>query len=129
MRLHRLALIPFLLAAAPAPARIEIRNHGMSPMECQILAAHWYTPLPARLAPPGGVVAFTVAFDPSSGQAIDDAARRLPLETLFCGRAGAAWKTRDTLDLRALAARAARDGVARAACVDAGVALRCAAEP
>ena len=75
------------------------------------------------------LVPSVVAFDEARGAAVDAPVRQLPLETLFCGRAGLAWETRGTLDLRALAARAAVAGVVRAACADAGESLRCAATP
>ena len=118
-----------LLGAAPAPVRIKILNHTAAPMACQILAAHWYTPLPLATAVPGQAASLTLAFDASRGEAVDDPKRKLPLETLFCGRVGRAWETRGTLDLRTLAARAATAGVARATCTDAGETLRCTAEP
>jgi hypothetical protein len=118
-----------LTGAAPAPIRIMIRNATSAPMACQILAAHWYTPLPVATAQPGEDATLALSFDAARGEAVDDPVRKLPLETLFCGRVGQAWETRDALDLRALAARAASAGVARAACVDAGDALRCTAAP
>jgi hypothetical protein len=123
------ALALLAVAAAPVDIRIEIRNATATPMECQILAAHWYTPLPAAIARPGGDVLFTFAFDVNSGQPVDDPLRRLPLETLFCGHAGRAWETRGTLDLRAMAALASVHGVARAVCKDDGDAVRCATMP
>ncbi len=124
-----ITLAALLLGAAPAPVRIEILNDTAAPMACQILAVHWYTPLPVANAAPGQAASLTLAFDAARGEAVDDPERKLPLETLFCGHVGRAWETRGTLDLRSLAARAATAGVARAACTDAGETLRCTAEP
>ena len=118
-----------LLGAAPAPVRIAIRNASSQPMACEVLAAHWYTPLPVAIAPPGGVATLALAFDAERGEAVDDPVRKLPLESLFCGRVGRAWQTRGALDLRALAASAASAGIARATCTDADESLRCAAAP
>jgi hypothetical protein len=125
----RLAPIVLLLGAAPAPVTIEIRNASNAPMECQVLAAHWYTPLPTVIAAPGAFATVTLAFDAARGEPVDDPARKLPLESLFCGRVGRAWETRGTLDLRTLAARAAGGEIADAACEDAGPSLRCTAAP
>jgi hypothetical protein len=118
-----------LVGSAPVPVRIEIHNATSGPIVCQILAAHWYTPLPEATVPPGGDATITLAFDPARGEAVDDPHRKLPLETLFCGRIGRAWQTRGTLELRALAAVAAETGTARATCVDAGDTLGCTAAP
>jgi hypothetical protein len=118
-----------LAGAAPVPVRIEIRNATAAPMQCQILAAHWYTPLPVATARPGDTATLTLAFDTARRAAVDDPVRQLPLETLFCGRVGRAWETHGTLDLRDLAERAASVGVAYAACTDAGDTLRCAPAP
>jgi len=87
------------------------------------------TPLPTSIALPGGDATLLLAFDSGRGEAVDDPVRRLPLETLFCGRVGRAWQTRGTLDLRGLAARAAVAGVVRATCADAGETLHCSATP
>jgi hypothetical protein len=116
-----------LAAASPATIRIEIRNASSAPMICELLAAHWYTPLPAILAQPGATATLTLAFDAARGEAVDDPSRKLPLETLFCGRPGRAWETRGTLDLQRLAAQAAATGTAHATCFDSGNALACIA--
>jgi hypothetical protein len=120
-----------LPAAAPAPTaeRILVRNNSASDIECRLLAAHWYTPLPAASAPPGGQAELRFSFDASRGEAVDDPVRQLPLEVLYCGRAGRAWETRSTLDLPVLAARAALDGTAKVTCGDVGDALLCSAAP
>jgi hypothetical protein len=118
-----------LPAAAPAPARIVVRNDSASDIECRLLAAHWYTPLPAVSAPPGGQAELSFSFDASRGEAVDDPVRKLPLEVLYCGRAGRAWETRSTLDLPVLAMRAGSKGTAKAACRDVGNSLLCSIAP
>jgi len=111
-------------AAAPAPVRIEVRNEAGAPLQCQVLASHWYAQ-PARDVPPGGTFRVSLLFDATTGAVLDDAQRRLPLETLFCGRAGEAWRTRSDLHLGELVAAAAGKGVARVVCRAAADRLDC----
>ncbi len=120
-----------LTGAAPAftPVQIKIRNDTQAPMVCQILAAHWYTPLPIATAVPGADAVLALTFDSSRGQAVDDPIRQLPLEILFCGCPGRAWETRSVLDLRMLAASAVTTGVATGICRIDGNEMNCTPTP
>lgn len=87
------------LAAPLRPVTLEIRNATGNALECQILAAHWYT-LPGLALAPGQ--AGTVSLFAADG--VVQTAERLPVERIFCGLAGNAWQTRGEVDLRGLAA-------------------------
>jgi hypothetical protein len=120
-------------AAADDPAkvtvRVEIDNATGAALECQALAAHWYS-FPVQRAAPGGSVWLALTFLPAVGEVNAEPASPLPIELLYCGRAGRAWATRAGIDVRAIAARAAAaGGTARVGCRDDGEAVVCAAVP
>lgn len=84
---------------AATPVTLSIRNGTGGDLECQALAAHWYTPQAVRLAPDGQG---SLQFFALNGVLQTDAA--LPIERIFCGIAGHAWQTRMEIDLRPLSA-------------------------
>ena len=106
--------------------QIDIGNATGAALECQALAAHWYS-FPVRRLDAGGNVLMSFAYRPERGEVTAEPASRLPVETLYCGLAGRAWATRGEIDVRAAAARAAAaGGRARITCRAAGGAVACA---
>jgi len=106
---------------------VTIGNATGAVLQCQALAAHWYS-LPLREVPPGGSVVMQFTFVPARGEVTAEPESTLPIEVLYCGRAGAAWATRSEIDLRGAAAQAS-DGTVRIICADQGEALACGAAP
>ncbi len=74
-------------------------NETGSDLECQVLAAHWYT-LPGLSLPPGG--AGRLGLFAADGVLQDG--KGLAIERVFCGHAGNAWLTRSEIDVSALTA-------------------------
>jgi hypothetical protein len=106
--------------------RLEIANAAGAVLECQALAAHWYS-FPVLRPAPGAVVSLHFTFDLRHGE-VTDPGSRLPVEALYCGHVGRAWATRGAIDVQALAARAAaHHGSARVTCRAAGDAVACTA--
>ena len=92
--------IGMLVAAAPGPARIALRNATAAPLECQALAAHWHS-LPPRLLSPGDVATLEFTRDGPAG-ALRVAPDGPAIERLFCGPPGRAWAERADIDLSRL---------------------------
>jgi hypothetical protein len=88
---------------------VQIGNASGAALECQALAAHWYSFPVARLEP-GGNILLSFMFAPARGEVIAEALGGLPIEDLYCGRAGQAWATRGAIDVRAAAMHAAGEG-------------------
>jgi hypothetical protein len=97
-------------AAPPVPVALSVWNETGSDLECQVLAAHWYT-LPGLTLPPGG----TGRLGLFAADSVLQDGKDLAIERIFCGHAGNAWLTRGELDLRGLAGGASASVVCRAA--------------
>jgi len=115
------------LAGADDPGRVavrlEIANATGTGLECQALAAHWYSFQVLPLAP-GEKVAADFAF---SGGVAFAPGSPVPVETFYCGFAGRAWATRGEVAIRDVLARAAKArGMARITCRAAGDTVACA---
>ena len=85
-------------APPPAPVLLMVRNETGKALECQVLAAHWYTLGGLTLAP--GAAGSLQLY--AAGGVVQSAAG-LPVERIFCGFAGTAWLTRGEVDLRGIA--------------------------
>ncbi len=96
-------------AQSLTPVALGIRNETGAVLECQVLAAHWYT-LPGLALDAGG--AATIRQYAADG--VLQTAAKLPIERIFCGFAGRAWQTRGEVDLRGLAMGEAARVVCRA---------------
>ncbi len=108
---------------------MQIGNATGAALECQLLAAHWYS-FPVERLDSGHNMLMSFAFVPARGEVTAEPASRLPIETLYCGWAGRAWATRGEIDIRAAAARAAAaGGDVRVACRAVGAAVACALAP
>ena len=86
--------------AQGADVSVTVRNATARALECQMLAAHWYS-WPALTAAPGHSVTFRLLL--RADGAVIDGASGLPVERLFCGPAGRAWQGRADIDLNRLA--------------------------
>lgn len=128
--LRLLLLLSFVIIAAPANAvelrEIEVRtgtaglapvplsltNAGQVPLLCIGELAHWYS-TEVALVEAGATVRVDLWFDPQTGTytLLNDSDENMPLESLWCGRAGRAYETRArvTLDRRLNATPAALD--------------------
>jgi hypothetical protein len=98
---------------------VRIDNATGAALECQALAAHWYS-FPVERLEPDRNITMSFSFLPARGEVTAEPASKLPIERLYCGRAGRAWATRGEIDVRAVAARAAAD--------DGNVSLSCRAD-
>ena len=93
------------LAAAPEPrgepAALTVANESSATLECHAIAGHWYGFDLGDIAADGHAV-IAVSYDRSSGMATMPNARGqpIPLEYMYCGRAGDAWRTRAILPMR-----------------------------
>jgi hypothetical protein len=103
------------------PVRLEIANATGAGLECQALAAHWYS-FPVYPVAPGAAVAFAFTF---ARGVVSVPGSRLPVEALYCGYAGRAWATRGDIPVRDVAARAAAGGGARVTCRASGESVAC----
>ncbi len=103
--------------------RLDIANATGAGLECQALAAHWYS-FPVRRVAPGQDLAVEFAF---SGGVVFTPGNALPVEAFYCGLAGRAWATRGDVAIRDVLARAAAaGGTARLTCRAAGGSVACA---
>jgi hypothetical protein len=127
------ALLAALGAAVPAgaagdhPVRLALRNDGAVPLHCRLMFGHWVDRDLGTL-PPGGGVALAVTQQASDGALYvlrDDGQRRMMIESILCGRGGAAPAELGRIDLAP--ARSARPDAIEAACgaPDPGGAVGC----
>lgn len=103
-----------LQAAAPVPrgqpVTLEVVNASPDLLECHAIAGHWYgfdlgdieagarRPLSVLYDRPSGMIAMANA-----------AGRAVPLQFVYCGRKGDAWRTRSILPVRVLLDRVPPD--------------------
>jgi hypothetical protein len=117
MSLHRLLLIlpPLailcsLAAGAAEPAArgsagldalsVTVRNTGSEPIACGAAVAHWFSVELGTVAA-GEAVTIPLWRDPANGAVftLNPSQDRLPIERLWCGRAGRSWATRSEITL------------------------------
>ncbi len=109
-----------------APVALSIANDTSAEIVCRVSLAHWYAADLGRAAP-GGVVEAVLWHNPDTGALalLNDSRDRMPVEALWCGRAGAVHDSRAAIALP-FAKGPAPDGIARR-CVASGARLDCAA--
>jgi hypothetical protein len=127
------AYVPYsgIIRGTEGAERVELRvaNASSGPMACVASLAHWYSERLGEAAA-GAMLGVVLWHDPETGvlnlmNATDD---RMPVEAIWCGRAGAVHATRDRIALPFAAgpapeaiARVCRDGAdGRLACERAG---------
>lgn len=90
---------------------LTVANAGAEAIGCRAAIAHWFS-AEVGTAPPGGTVEATLWVDPATGAVflINAAGDPMPVESLWCGVAGATWRTRSLVPLPRQAA--AGDAVA-----------------
>jgi hypothetical protein len=115
-----------LLAALPTHAAelaIDVRNRAHVTLECHAVAGHWYG-FDFGTIPAGATTRIVFGLDRGSGTVSlpNSLNQRLPIQYVYCGRAGDAWHTRADLPLRRLA-----DGARPAiiTCRDSGAGVAC----
>jgi hypothetical protein len=123
----RFGLLVILLWSVPAPA-VELRqvsarsgtdgllsvpvtvvNTGAEPLVCTAQLAHWYSSAVGTAAS-GGRARIDLWFDPATGTflLLNGKRENMPVESLWCGIAGRAYETRDSIVLdRGAGAKAA----------------------
>lgn len=98
--------------AGLAPVPLSLTNAGQASLLCIGELAHWYSTEVARIEA-GATVRVDLWFDPQTGTytLLNDSDENMPLEALWCGRAGRAYETRArvTLDRRLNGTPAALD--------------------
>lgn len=74
---------------------LNVTNTGATPLLCIGELAHWYSTEVARIDA-GVTVRVDLWFDPETGTyaVLNDSKENMPLESLWCGRAGRAYETR-----------------------------------
>lgn len=74
---------------------LNVTNTGATQLLCIGELAHWYSTEVARIDA-GATVRVDLWFDPQSGTyaVLNDSEENMPLESLWCGRAGRAYETR-----------------------------------
>lgn len=115
---------PGARGAAPLPLHVDLVNRSSTALECHAIAGHWYgfdlgtiavdarTPLPLSLDRATG----TISMPNSLRQAV-------PIQWIYCGRSGDAWRTRAVLPLRSL--EESNPPPSAIVCRDGKAALRC----
>lgn len=85
------------LASVP----LSLANATGGPIVCVGELAHWYSEELGRAAS-GEVLRIPLWFDPATGtySVLNDKRENMPVEALWCGVAGRAYATRDTVALR-----------------------------
>jgi hypothetical protein len=103
-----LALMPARAMAEERPVTITVVNATAAPLECQAEAAHWYA-FDLGIAQLNESLSIALLFEATTGTVGKPShdGGMLPIETVYCGRAGRAYETRFVLPLRTLAARGA----------------------
>lgn len=114
--------------AGLAPLPFAVRNDGRTAMSCGVATAHWYS-VDLGAAAPGRWLRQMFWAVPATGEIVILNAHRdrMPVQELWCGRAGRAWDTRAAIGLDRQAGRA--PAPLRVACRDDAAALRCAPLP
>jgi hypothetical protein len=109
--------------AGSVEVRLTVANATGAALQCQALAAHWYS-FPVLLLPPGQKMAADFAF---AGGVVFAPGSPIPLEAFYCGFAGRAWATRGDVAIRDVLARAVKaGGTARVTCRVESGAVTCA---
>ncbi|MFO1061636.1 MAG: hypothetical protein U1E53_32280 [Dongiaceae bacterium] len=136
--LARLALLAALLAAPagllarPAeaagdrPVTLTLANDGAVALQCRLMFGHWVDRDLGTLAP-GGAVAVALSQQPADGALFvlrDDGRRRMMVETILCGRPGAAPAALGQVDLAPAAAPGGRHRRRRGAAAGGDAACR-----
>ncbi len=94
-----------LAAAAPVPrgtpGTLIVRNDSGAALECHAVAGHWYGFDMGDVAS-GHRLTLNVFYDRASGMVAwqNDRGRLVPLQYVYCGQAGDAWRTRAFVPLR-----------------------------
>jgi len=95
-----------LLAAAPPEQTLHVglRNRSGATLECHAIAGHWYGFDLGTIAA-GRDMTVTVGIDPATGTISlpNSLHQPVPLQSIYCGVAGEAWRTRADLPLHRLA--------------------------
>ncbi len=100
--------IPAVGGAAPAPLRVDLVNRSPVPLECHAIAGHWYG-FDLGTVAAGASTALPLQLDRASGTISipNNLHQPVPIQWIYCGRSGDAWRTRAVLPLRRLAEPAA----------------------
>ncbi|WP_211110066.1 hypothetical protein [Acuticoccus mangrovi] len=86
-----------IVGAEPAPVTVE--NRTAEPIACEASIAHWFSAA-FGTAGPGASLALPLLRAPDGTVAVvSDRGEAMAVERVWCGRPGAAWQTRATLDL------------------------------
>jgi|GEM_PF-1542644 hypothetical protein len=82
------------------PFAIKIKNSGVSPLDCQVTTAHWYS-VALGLVDNGRTLVAPLWKNPASGEVIilNSHQDRMPLQRFWCGVAGQSWQTRYEVSL------------------------------
>ncbi|RMF33470.1 MAG: hypothetical protein D6754_16915 [Alphaproteobacteria bacterium] len=130
-----LALLPAALQAADLhpvegqhgtegleAVHLRLRNQGTRTLDCQAQLAHWFSDRLALIAP-GESVDRVLWRDPQTGSValLNERGDAMPVEALWCGVAGRAYRTRAPIALEGLRAGSwleltCRDGRERVIC-------------
>jgi hypothetical protein len=96
-----LALLGSPAALAADPSEIQVANGSPWTIVCRATLAHWFA-IDLVEIEPGGSAAFALSVDRTTGMiaALNASGDAMPVELLFCGRAGHAYETRALLPLR-----------------------------
>ncbi len=111
-------------AAAPAPLHVGIVNHSAAALECHAVAGHWYGFDLGTIAA-GASTELMLGLERATGTvSIPNSLHQpVPIQSIYCGRGGDAWRTRAVLPLRRLADSPANP--VAIVCRDERAALRC----
>ena len=90
--------------AAPTPLHVDLDNRSSAILECHAIAGHWYG-FDLGTIPAGARTELPLALDRATGTiSIPNSLHQsVPIQWMYCGRTGDAWRTRAVLPLRRLA--------------------------
>ncbi len=110
--------------AAPAPLHVDLVNRSSATLECHAIAGHWYG-FDLGTVAAGASTELPLDLDRATGTiSIPNSLKQpVPIQWIYCGRSGDAWRTRAVLPLRRLAEPATVQ--AAVVCREMHAALRC----
>lgn len=106
------------------PFAVGIKNSGVSPLDCQVTTAHWYS-VALGLVSHGRALTAPLWKDLASGEVfiLNRHQDRMPVQRFWCGIAGQSWQTRYEVSLPNR--RALRPHDILLACADHGGSVQC----
>lgn len=121
-----LLVYSWMAHAATLSSQIFVVNQSRSPISCQALTGHWYS-FDLGTAPAAQRLDFRMNWNPNDGVVSMKSPLRqdIPLQVIYCGYVGNAWKTRASIPLRRLAQTAAQSGQATLICAAGSGHLEC----